>query len=69
MPVFSLSIIGITGPGRGFAPTKLAPHVMEEAAEVALPASGALSALIALGHVENLDLTPVMPSNEAAPVS
>ena len=49
----------------GVAPTPLARCPCEEAAPIVLPAPGALSALIAVRH---LDLAPVVPSNQATPV-
>jgi hypothetical protein len=56
----------LTRPRRGVAPTPLARRPCEEAAPIALPAPGALSALITVWH---LDLAPVVPSNQATPVS
>src|SRR6478609_8089788 len=50
---------------RGVASAPLARRPCEEAAPIALPAPGALSALVAVRH---LDLAPVVPSNQAAPV-
>ena len=50
---------------RGVAPTPLARRPGEEAAPIALPAPDALSALVAVRH---LDLAPVVPSNQATPV-
>lgn len=51
---------------RGAAPTPLARRTGDEAAPIVLPALGALSVLIAVGR---LDRAPVVPSNQATPVS
>jgi hypothetical protein len=48
----------------GIAPTKLAPHTLEEAAPIAFPAPAALSVLITVGR---MDRAPVMRSNQATP--
>ena len=50
---------------REVAPTPLARRPCEEAAPIALAAPGALSALIAVRH---LDLAPVVQSNQATPI-
>jgi hypothetical protein len=50
---------------RGVAPTPLARRPCEETSPIALPASGALGALVAIRH---LDLAPVVRSNQATPV-
>jgi hypothetical protein len=53
------------GARREVAPTPLTRRLCEEAAPIALPAPGALSALVTVRH---LDLAPVVPSNQATPV-
>ena len=53
------------GARRGVAPTPLARRPCEETSPIALPAPAALSALIAIRH---LDLAPVVRSNQATPV-
>ena len=50
---------------RGVAPTPLARRPCEETSPIALPAPAALSALVAIRH---LDLAPVVRSNQATPV-
>ena len=53
------------GARREVAPTPLTRRLCEEAAPIALPAPGALSALVTVRH---LNLAPVVQSNQATPV-